>query len=143
MNRSRPWAWVLVVWTFAVWASRLRNAIADGDLTGGAFVQAVAIAAVFVGLAVVLGLGVWRDGTWTAPALIVLVIAGIVRWTIRGPVILASAEWSVGFKVVHTILWLTTVLLSVLAWREGRSLNDRPTADGGYDSGHGSARIGH
>ncbi len=143
MTQRRLWVWVLVVWTLVVWGSRLRNAVTDGDLVGGELAQAIGIAAVFVGLAVVLGVGVWRRGSWAAPALIVLVIAGIVRWTIRGPVILLSDEWSAGFKVVHTILWLTTVLLSVLAWREGRALDDRPGADGGYDSGHGSARIGH
>jgi len=134
---------MLAVWTLAIWGSRLRNAVADDELSGRELLQAVGIAAVFVGLAIVLGVGLWRRGAWTAPALIVLVIAGVVRWTIRGPVILLSDDWDTGFKIVHTVLWLVTVALSAMAWREGRALDARADLDGGYDSGHGSARIGH
>ena len=39
-------------------------------------------------------------------------------WSIRGLIILVSDEWPVGFKVVHTVLWLVTAALSVLALRE-------------------------
>lgn len=89
-------------------------------------VSALAISAGFVILGFVVSIGVVRRD-WHRGPLMVLIIAGVLRWTLRGPVILASDEWEVGFKVVHTVLWLVTVLLSVLAWRE---LHRREATDG-------------
>lgn len=113
------WRGALALWTVGIWGSRLRNALADDELVGSDRFSAIGVAAVFVALGVIVGVGVLRrQWQWQWPPLLVLVIVGVVRWTIRGPIILLSDEWSVGFKVVHTVLWLVTVLLSVRALRE-------------------------
>ena len=120
MTTLRPiiWRLVLALWTIGIWGSRLRNIVADDDLEGSERVVALGIAAGFVVLGAALLTTVLARRPWHRPILGALVGAGIVRWTIRGPIILASDEWEVGFKVVHTILWLITVALSVAAWRE-------------------------
>jgi hypothetical protein len=114
------WRWTLAIWTLGIWAGRLRNIVLDDDLsgTGRAFALGVAAGFVLLALALVLTLTGQRSGQRTIVDL--LVGAGILRWTMRGPLVLASDEWSNGFKVVHTVLWITTVVVSVLAWREMR-----------------------
>ena len=114
------WRWTLAIWTLGIWAGRLRNIVLDDDLsgTGRAFALGVAAGFVLLALALVLTLTGQRSGQRTIVDL--LVGAGILRWTMRGPLVLASDEWSNGFKVVHTVLWITTVVVSVFAWREMR-----------------------
>ena len=114
------WRWTLAIWTLGIWAGRLRNIVLDDDLsgTGRAFALGVAAGFVLPALALVLTLTGQRSGQRTIVDL--LAGAGILRWTMRGPLVLASDEWSNGFKVVHTVLWITTVVVSVLAWREMR-----------------------
>ena len=141
------WRAALALWTLAIWGSRLRNAVVDEELAGFDRISAVGIAAGFVILGAIVGFGVVRR-QWHRGPLYVLVIAGILRWTLRGPVILLSDEWEVGFKVVHTVLWLVTVIFSLLAWREYhggqvRPLKARQSSNVGYDSTHGSARLGN
>lgn len=115
-----------------IWVSRLRNALADDDLTGAERSVALVIAIGFVALGATLVLTLFRRRRTSKPASVaradnghravvdVLVAAGILRWTLRAPVILLSDEWSAGFKTVHTILWVVTVALSAMAWREVR-----------------------
>ena len=122
------WRGALALWTVGIWGSRLRNALADDELVGSDRFSAIGVAAVFVALGVIVGVGVLRR-QWQWPPLLVLVIVGVVRWTIRGPIILLSDEWSVGFKVVHTVLWLVTVLLSVRALREHPRVRDALAKD--------------
>ena len=115
------WRWTLAIWTLGIWAGRSRNIVLDDDLSdaGRALSLGIAVGFVLLALALVLTLIGQRSGQRTIVDL--LVAAGILRWTMRGPLVLASDEWSNGFKVVHTILWITTVVLSVFAWREMRS----------------------
>ena len=122
-DRSHRWRWVLAAWTLVVWATRLRNVIGDDDLDGGEFVIALVIALGFVMLGAALLGTLFGIESGQRPVVMVLVIAGILRWTIRTPFVLASDEWSAGFKVVHTVLWIVTVVISVLAWRESDASN--------------------
>lgn len=115
---------ILVVWTLVVWGSRVRNILTDDELVGFDRFVSVAVALVLIGSAVAVGVSLVRQTSWHRNALGVLVGVGILRWTLRGPVILLSDEWEAGFKIVHTVLWLTTVVLSLLAWREHRRLED-------------------
>ena len=101
------WRAALALWTLGIWGSRLRNAVADDELMGFDRVSALAISAGFVILGFVVSIGVVRRD-WHRGPLMVLIIAGVLRWTLRGPVILASDEWEVGFKVVHTCLLYTS-----------------------------------
>ena len=117
------WRGALALWTVGIWGSRLRNALADAELVGADRVSAIVIAAVFVALGVIVGAGVLRRQLQWTP-LLVLVVLGIARWTFRGPAILVGDEWTVGFKVVHTVLWLVTVFLSVRALLEHPRVRD-------------------
>lgn len=136
------WGVLLVIWTIAIWGSRLRNALDDDELRGGERFSAVFIAAGFVVLAIVFAVALARSASWRWPAVVILGAAGIVRWTLRGPVIALSDEFETGFKVVHTVLWLVTVVLSIFALREtARVLGDAGGADERYDATHGSARF--
>ena len=120
-TRTMRYVWVLVAWTLLVWGSRVRNIFADDELVGFDRAVSLGVALTLVGAAVAVAVAVRRSSSWLPIALGVLVVVGIARWTIRGPIILGSDEWDVGFKVVHTVLWLVTVALSLLAWREHRA----------------------
>ena len=77
------WPLVLVVWTIGIWGSRLRNALADNELVGAERVLDVGIAAIFVGLAVIVGLTRWKQHRFARPALEVLAALGVIRFSIR------------------------------------------------------------
>jgi hypothetical protein len=115
---ANTWRLALGLWTLGIWGSRVRNILADNELTGNEQVLALGVAGGFVVLAVLMLASLRVLPRSHTPILVTLVLAGILRWTIRGPLILVSDEWSVGFKLIHTVLWLTTVALSVAAWRE-------------------------
>lgn len=108
----------LVLWTVGIWGSRLRNIVSDDDLAGFELFVSVAVAIFLVGSAIAVAMSMAKDLQWHGRALGILVIAGVARFTTRGIAILASSEWDTGFKVVHTVLWVVTVALSVLAARE-------------------------
>lgn len=96
----------------------MRNIVVDDELDGADRVISYGVAVAFLVAALCVGISLRTDARWGGTALLVLVTLGVLRWTIRGPIILVSDEWEIGFKVVHTILWLVTVLLSALSWRE-------------------------
>ena len=119
-SKDTKWCWILLTWTLAIWGSRVRNIIADDELTGLERTVSLGVAAGLIAAAGALLWALVRGAWWKGRALSALVVLGIARWTLRGPVILLSDEWETSFKVVHTILWLTTVALSLAAWREHR-----------------------
>ncbi len=120
-NRSLP-GWlarvVLIVWTIGIWGSRLRNIVTDDELAGTELVLAVVVAGFLIAAALAVGYSMKRNLVGHGRALGILVIAGIARFTTRGIAILVNSEFDTGFKVVHTVLWVITVVLSVLAARE-------------------------
>lgn len=118
MTTATRLRWLLVLWTLAVWGSRLRNIVVDDELAGLDRVVSFAVAVVLIASAIAVGAALRTGSRHLRSALLVLATIGVLRWTIRGPLILVSDEWEAGFKVVHTILWLLTVALSALAWRE-------------------------
>jgi len=109
---------ILVIWTLAIWGSRIRNIAADDELGGAERALALGVAAALLFAAVATAAALRFRTGWQTPTLLALVVLGVARWTIRGPFILLSDEWEASFKVVHTILWFVTVALSALAWRE-------------------------
>ncbi len=115
---------LLVLWTVGVWGSRVRNIVIDDELTGSERVTSLVVALFLVGAAIAVGVSLKRDLSWHGRALGVLIVAGVVRFTTRGIAILVSSEWEVGFKVVHTVLWAVTVILSVVAAREYAARGD-------------------
>ncbi len=131
----RP-ALALSGWTLFVWLSRVKNVIDDrasvgGELAGWSLTWRLGVAAVFCTMAIVgsVLLLITRRGTapgepsrfgrLAATLFMALAGLGIVWWTVRGIGTLL-ADFSVGFKVVHTILALVTIGLGLLVLRVAR-----------------------
>ena len=107
----RHGGWVLVAWTVFLWLSRLRNVLADDDLSATGRNLRVGVVVVFVLLAVAAAAGLWFG---RPKAMIVLIFWTVLYWFVRGTGILVG-EWSVGFKFVHTALWLVSFAAAGLA----------------------------
>jgi hypothetical protein len=56
-------------------------------------------------------------------------------WVVRDVSILA-ADHEVGFKVVHTVLAVVSIVLSALAWREARRVETSAAADRAVDGSY-------
>ena len=129
----RPFAVALVAWTFFVWTTRIANIWRDADLDTGEQVGRTALAGSFTVLAVLVVLALWRGSTrsrlWSVGALAAWSTA---MWVVRDARILV-ADHEAGFKVVHTVLAVTSIVLSALAWREAR----RASSEGGDRRGGG------
>ena len=112
----------LLVWTIAVWASRIRNVLTDDDLT--AFDQSwrIGVAVVFLGLAG----AVIAKQRWALPTLLVWTV---VFWLARGIGILVD-DHDAAFKLIHSVLAL--VSFGLVAWvassRYGSARHRRPQA---------------
>ena len=108
--------WLLVAWTVFLWLSRLRNVLADDDLTTTGRIVRVLVVAAFVSLAAFATVGMLRKQVLP---LVVLTIWTIGYWLVRGTGILIG-DWSISFKVVHTALMITSLGLAALVLRSGR-----------------------
>ena len=105
--------WLLIGWTVVLWVSRLRNVLADDDLTSTGRAVRIGVVIVFVALALGAGWGVRRGDRrpmW------VLVVWSVGYWLVRGGGILIG-DWSVGFKVVHTVLMIVSLAAAGLVAR--------------------------
>jgi len=116
------WVWVLIGWTIFLWISRLRNVVNNDDLTSTGRAVRVLVVVVFVSLAVVTGLAVWRRWAPARAVIAVLLSWTVVYWLVRGIGILIDGDYSAGFKAVHTVLMVVSLTLAALA---GASLRDR------------------
>jgi hypothetical protein len=120
---------VFVAWTFLVWTTRIANVWRDADLDTGERLGATLLALSFTGLAIVVVVTLWRrlpQATVTAVGALAAWTAGV--WIVRGAGILV-ADHDLGFKAVHTVLAVVSILLAALAWRESRRLSrPLPTA---------------
>ncbi|MDG2028047.1 MAG: hypothetical protein P8J50_13145 [Acidimicrobiales bacterium] len=105
----------LLTWTLLVWTSRIRNVVADDDLTTGGRTWRIAAAVVFIVLALAV-IAVWRraPGRLT-PVLGVLVAWTCAWWLIRGVGIIVD-DHTLGFTIVHTILMVVSIGLAMWAW---------------------------
>jgi hypothetical protein len=111
------WIWVLIGWTLFLWLSRLRNVVNNDELSSSARFIRIGIVVVFVTLAAAAVVAVRRRR--------LKVLASFLAWTagywlVRGIGILIDGEYSLGFKVVHTVLMTVSLILSVLAARQLR-----------------------
>ena len=105
--------WLLIGWTVVLWSSRLRNVLADDDLTSTGRAVRVGVVVVFVALA--LG-AAWRWRQGRRDLMAVLIVWSVGYWIIRGGGILIG-DWSVSFKVVHTVLMVVSLACAGLAAR--------------------------
>lgn len=98
--------YALAAWTLFTWGTRIRNAAGDHEPITAYVVPAVLIA---IALAAVVRARRWGP---------LLVVVSTVAWLVRVPFILAG-DYSMGFKVVHTMLAVITWLLAAWAVRSG------------------------
>lgn len=105
--------WLLIGWTIFLWVSRLRNVLADDDLSSTGRSVRIGIVVLFVVLAAAAAVGRRRGSH--AP-LMVLIVWTIGYWIVRGGGILIG-DWSAGFKVVHTVLMIVSLTAAGLAAR--------------------------
>ena len=122
-RRSRSWRW-----TFLVWTTRIANIWRDADLDTGERWGRTVLALSFTVLAVAVAVALWRRLA-TGPVVAVGALAAwtIAVWVVRDIGILA-ADHDLGFKVVHTVLAVVSIVLAVLAWRETRRETRREAA---------------
>ena len=102
--------WILIGWTVVLWLSRLRNVLADDDLTTLGRGVRVGVVVVFVGVALFAAVGLKRK---RVIPLAVLIVWTVGYWLVRGTGILIG-DWSIGFKVVHTVLMVVSIGLAAL-----------------------------
>jgi hypothetical protein len=127
MRRHRAAA-ALVAWTFLVWTTRIANIWRDADLDTGERWGRTLLAVSFTVLALAAAVALWRRlGQATVVAVGALAAWTIAVWVVRGIGILA-ADHDLGFKVVHTVLAVVSIVLAALAWRETRRETRREAA---------------
>ncbi len=112
--------WVAVAWTAVVWVGRIRNVVGDDDLSGGARIWRIVVAVVFLVLAALLStvaLGRWHRRPLGSTRLVaIFCLWTIVFWAVRGGGLL-FADHDAGFKVVHTVLAVTSIGLAAVLYR--------------------------
>ena len=116
LARLRDWPalTVLVGWSVFLWISRLRNVLADDDLTDFGRGWRIAVVVIFVVLAILAWMR--RTTTWAVP---VLVWWTIGFWLVRGGGILID-DHSVSFKVIHTALMAVSIGAAMWFWQTRR-----------------------
>lgn len=121
---SALWAvGAFVAWTLFVWIGRIRNALADADLTGSDRVVTLTMAGLFVLGAVAAGAALARD--WqvasvrssSALRLCVRILTGftIAIWAVRLVTIVAGHLDDPPFVAVHAVLAALSIGLGVWA----------------------------
>jgi hypothetical protein len=116
MRSNRVPTFTLVGWTLFVWVTRIRNIVGDDELTGSARAWRLGAAVAFVGFAVAL-LAVRRFSPARSRVVLApFMVLSVGYWLVRGTGILV-ADHDVGFKVVHTVLMVISIVLAMWAWR--------------------------
>jgi hypothetical protein len=123
-TRRRPGTWplvALVVWSLYVWSTRIRNAAADDALSSGSKAFSIVLSLTFVALAlaaVVVAVRAWSRPLARVEAVVLRAFAAwtVAVWVVRIPMIVL-ADHSVGFKVVHAVLGIISIVLAAVVWR--------------------------
>ncbi len=112
-----PWMWVAVAWTVFVWVGRIRNLIADDEMSSAAKVGVSGLSASFLILCVLIVLG-WTLGSTRLGALVLVMLGwNVVVWAVRVVDIAFLSDHEVPFIVVHTVLGLLSVGLWAVSWK--------------------------
>jgi hypothetical protein len=111
----------LVVWSLYVWGTRISNALGDPALSIGGKAFSGGLSLTFVALAVA-GIAIvarsWSRARTPIEVGVLRAFAGwtVAVWVVRVPMIVV-ADHVVGFKVVHAMLGVISVVLAVWVWR--------------------------
>ena len=136
--------WLTVAWTAVVWVGRIRNVVGDDELTAGVRTWRLVVAVAFLVLAALLAtlpLGLWHRRPLGSTRLVaVFCLWTIVFWTVRGGGMLFG-DHDVGFKVVHTILALASIVLAGALHRVDREVA-RTVASGSIREGSSTPSAG-
>lgn len=116
----------LVVWTFFVWTTRIRNIWTDDALTTGEQWARTALAGSFTALGVAVAIALATRAGWLRPAVMALAAWSVAVWVVRS-VGIVTAGHDVGFVVVHLVLAVVSAALAVLAVR---AVSERPLLAG-------------
>ncbi|HSH23247.1 MAG TPA: hypothetical protein VK975_04210 [Acidimicrobiales bacterium] len=108
--------YAFAAWTVFVWGTRVSNIVRDD---GSVLDLLLALAIVVLGVAVAVA-GVRRRPMWPLTA---LVVATVLTWLVRTPLIVLDAGHAGAFKAVHTALAVVSLALAALAWRSRGVLN--------------------
>jgi hypothetical protein len=114
--RTRLPVGIFLVWTFVVWVGRIRNIVADDELSAGGRIWRLGAAFVFLVLAAAVPLARRAGGSRSNVVLGVLVAWTVGWWLVRGIGIVLD-DHDLGFTVVHTVLMIVSILLAMWAWR--------------------------
>lgn len=106
--------YALVAWTLFIWATRIRNVVADD---GGLAELVVPVGLVLVAVATLVD----------RRSLPLLAAVTVVVWLVRVPLVL-SRDHDAAFVVVHVALALVSISLAVLALRADRRASRRVPA---------------
>jgi hypothetical protein len=130
-RRAGTWPLVaLVGWTLYVWSTRIGNAAGNDALSTGSKTFSIVLSLTFVGLAVaaaVVAVRAWSRPLARVEALVLRALVGwtVLVWVVRIPMI-AVADHSVGFKVVHAVLGVVSIGLAALVWRSTTAAGSVP-----------------
>jgi hypothetical protein len=113
---------VFAGWTLFVWATRIRNALGQDDLSTGGKTVAVGVASAFTVGGIAVLVAALRRARLVA-AVRVLAAVTIVYWPIR-VVQIVLADHGAAFVAVHAALGVISVGLALWAW--SWSVSSRP-----------------
>lgn len=138
--RRRPFATALVGWTLFVWTTRIFNIWGDDGLDTGEKLGRTGLALSFTLVAVAVAVTVWWGPARRASLVAVGALAGwsAAVWVVRATRILV-ADHEAGFKAVHTVLAVVSIVLAALAWREARAVSEAEGAARGAGAADGAA----
>lgn len=120
MIRTLRWPLLaLVAWSVFVWGNRISNTWRSTTETTGAKVTSTALALsflLFAAAVLVIAIRAWRRPLDRIEAGVVVAFAGwtVAVWIVR-MVGIVLADHVVGFKVVHTMLGVVSIVLAALA----------------------------
>lgn len=106
---------IFLAWTVLVWTSRVRNVLADDDLSTGGTVWRLGAAVLFVVLAGAVVVTRRAAPARAAAVLGTLVVWTVGWWTVRGIGIIVD-DHELGFTVIHTLLMAVSIGLAMWAW---------------------------
>lgn len=112
-------------WNLLVWLQRVVNVVGDDDLSGAAKAGWLVPAVVFAAAGALCLLAYFRGREVFAQPIKLLAGLAALYWFVRG-VMMLFADESAGFKAVHSLLAIVTIVLAVLLLRRQREVEMVP-----------------